>query len=264
MESIDTKNIILEADLDGKGMQNDESKNKFLKKAKEAVCLIEYNGHSGTGFFLNIPDKGGNDHLTFLITNCHVYPQNSILTEKFLDITINGISKRIDLEGRGKWTDQKMDYTCIEIKKEDNIKTGFSLDDNISKSNCSNKDYSNKSVTLYALNKNDYNKLNYSYGIIKESKESKESKNSDLIHTCNSCPGCSGGCIAIKSNNRVIGIHYGGDKENNENYAIFIKDVFKDIKIKVEKDIKKVNHYYFYYFIIVSKSLLFLLFYYWK
>ena len=257
MESIDTKNIIHERNLDGKGMQNDESKNPFLRKAKEAVCLIEYKGAMGTGFFLNIPDKD-NEHWTFLITNCHVYPQNSILTEKFLDITINGISKRIDLEGRGKWTDEKMDYTCIEIKKGDNIKTGFSLDDNISKSNCSNKDYSNKSVTLYALNKNDYNKLNYSYGYIKESKDL------DLIHTCNTFHGCSGGCIAIKSNNRVIGIHYGGDKENNENYAIFIKDVFKDIKIKVKKDINKVNHYYFYYFIIVSKSLLFLLFYYWK
>ena len=257
MESIDTKNIILERNLDGKGMQNDESENPFLRKAKEAVCLIEYKGAMGTGFFLNIPDKGVNDHCTFLITNCHVYPQNSILKEKFLDITINGISKRIDLEGRGKWTDEKMDYTCIEIKKGDNIKTGFSLDDNISKSKCSNEDYLNKSVTLYALNKNDYNKLNYSYGYIKEYKDS------DLIHTCNTFNGCSGGCIANKSNNRVIGIHYGADKENNGNYAIFIKVVFKEIKNKVEKDIKEVNHYFFYYFIIVSKLLFLLLFNYW-
>ena len=238
-------------------MLNDESMNPFLRKAKESVCLIDYNGSSGTGFFLNIPDKEGNDHWTFLITNCHVYPQNSILTEKFLDITINGNSKRIYLEGKEKWTDLNMDYTCIETKKEDNIKTVFSLDDNISKSDCSNKDYSNKSVTLYALNKNDYNKVNYSYGHIKESKDL------DLIHTCNTFHGCSGGCIAIKSNNRVIGIHRGADIEDNENnYGIFIKDVFKDIKNKVKKDIKDVNHYYFYYFIIDSKSFLLLLFYY--
>ena len=236
MESIDTKNIILEADLDGKGMQNDESKNKFLKKAKEAVCLIEYNGHSGTGFFLNIPDKGGNDHLTFLITNCHVYPNNSILTEKFLKITINGHPKTIDLEGRGKWTDQYLDYTCIEIKKKDKINTGFSLDDNIS--NCSKEDYLNQSVTLYAINKNDNNKCNYSYGIIKECNKL------ELIHTCNTYHGCSGGCIAIKSNNCIIGIHRGSAKEDNEiNYGIFIKDVFENIKNKVEEEIKDVNHY---------------------
>ena len=85
----------------------------------------------------------------------------------------------------------------------------------------------------------------------------------DLIHTCNTDHGCSGGCIAIKSNNRVIGIHRGADIEDNENnYGIFIKDVFKDIKNKVKKDIKDVNHYYFYYFIIDSKSFLLLLFYY--
>ena len=78
-------------------MQNDESKNPFLKKAKEAVCLIKYKGASGTGFFCDIFYG-----MTFLITNNHVYPQNSEITAKFIDITINGKSQRINLEGRGK------------------------------------------------------------------------------------------------------------------------------------------------------------------
>ena len=51
-----------------------------------------------------------------------------------------------------------------EIKKDDNIKTPFSLDDNILKSNYSNKDYLNKSVSAYGLNNNDNYKLYYSYG----------------------------------------------------------------------------------------------------
>ena len=59
MDSFDEKNIILEADLDGKGMLNDEKQNPFLTKAKEAVCFIEYKGAKGTGFFFNISGNGG-------------------------------------------------------------------------------------------------------------------------------------------------------------------------------------------------------------
>ena len=158
MDLFDENNIVLEKVIDEKGMQNDESQNPFLAKAKEAVCLIKYKGASGTGFFCDMPG------VTFLITNNHVYPQNSKITDKSLDIIINGKPKTINLEGRGKWTNEDMDFTCIEIKKEDNIKTPFSLDDNILKSNYSNKDYLNRPVTAFALNKNDKFKLYYSYG----------------------------------------------------------------------------------------------------
>ena len=133
--------------------------------------------------------------MTLLITNNHVYPKSSEITDTFIDITINGNFNRIYLEGRGKWTNSDMDFTCIEIKKEDNIKTTFSLDDNIIKSNYSNKDYLNKSVTVYGLNITDNYKLYYSYGYI------KESDNYLFTHTCNTYPGCSGGCIVIQNIN---------------------------------------------------------------
>ena len=96
MDLFDENNIILEKVIDEKGMQKDESQNPFLAKAKEAVCLIKYKGASGTGFFCDIPG------VTFLITNNHVYPQNSKITDKSLDITINGKLTTINLEGRGK------------------------------------------------------------------------------------------------------------------------------------------------------------------
>ena len=155
--------------------------------------------------------------------------QELLLIEKFIDITINGKSKRIYLEGRGKWTNKEMDFTCIEIKKEDNIKTHFSLDDNILTSNYTNKDYLNKSVTVYGLNTKDNYKLYYSYGYIKEPSKYL------FGHTCNTYPGCSGGCIVIENTNHVIGIHKGYEK-NKDNVGIFIKDVIEGI-------IKQVNHY---------------------
>ena len=217
----DKNNIILETDLDGKGMQNNESQEPFLAKAKEAVCRIRYNGASGTGFFCDIFG------LIFLITNNHVYPQNSKITGKFIDITINENPKRIDLEGRGKWTNSDMDFTCIEMKIEDDIKTPFSLDDNILKSNYSNKDYLNKSVTTYGLNNKDKYKLYYSLGYI------KEDDNHLFTHTCNTYPGCSGGCIVIQNTNRLIGIHKGAHKKNNVNIGIFINDAIENIKNQV-------------------------------
>ena len=222
MDLIDKNNIILEKDLDGKGMQNDESQEPFLAKAKEAVCRIRYNGASGTSFFIDI--LGG----IFLITNNHVYPQDSEITGNFIDITINGKTRTINLKGRLKWTNKDMDFTCIRIE-EDNIKTPFSLDDNILKSNYSNKDYLNRPVTAFALNKNDKFKLYYSYGYI------KESDNYLFAHTCNTYPGCSGGCIVIQNTNRVMGIHR-GEYNDEANVGIFINDVLENIK-------SQVNHY---------------------
>ena len=113
-------------------------------------------------------------------------------------------------------------------KKEDNIKTTFSLDDNILKSNYSNKDYLNRNVTAFALNKNDNFKLYYSFGYI------GIQDNYLFTHTCNTYPGCSGGCIVIQNTNRVIGIHKGGYAKDY-NVGIFINDVIEDL-------VELVNH----------------------
>ena len=71
----DRKKIIYEADLDGNGMQNDESKYPYLKTAKEASCLINYSGEKGTGFFCKIPYK--DVVLPVLITCNHIYISTS-------------------------------------------------------------------------------------------------------------------------------------------------------------------------------------------
>ena len=52
-------------------------------------------------------------------------------------------------------------------------------------------------------------------------------------HECSTYQGCSGGCIVVRNNNRVIGIHQGGHKKNSVNVGIFINDVIEDIKNKV-------------------------------
>ena len=211
-------------------MENDESKNPYLKKAKEFSCLIRYSGKKGTGFFCKILYKGY--VLPVLITTNHVYPQAPTFSENEIEITINGTPKIISLEKRKKWTNIDMDFTCIEIKENgDETDKFYDLDYNIYRS-FSKKGYLNKDVTIYGINRYNEDKLAYSYGTIKNIDKW------NFLHTCNTFPGCSGGCIVNKNNNAVIGIHQGAYENNN--LGIFIRDVVEFL----EKH--PVNYYYSY------------------
>ena len=217
----DSKKIIYEADLDGNGMQNDESKNPFLKNAKKMSCLIRYSGKKGTGFFCKIPYK--DVVLPVLITCNHVYPQAPTFSENKIEITMNGKPKIISLAKRKKWTNEKMDFTCIEINEyEDEIFRFFDLD-NMALKRCDKKDYLSKDVTIYGINRYNDDKLAYSFGSIKKVLEKEE----NFFHNCNAYPGCSGGCIVIKNKNSVIGIHQGYYLDLKLNIGICIQDVIE-------------------------------------
>ena len=132
--------------------------------------------------------------------------------------------KIIPLKQRKKWTDEELDFTCIEIKKkEDNIDNFFYLDDNVLDNNCPNNCYLNKKVLIFGINRND-KQIGFSNGLI----ENCQSPN--FAHTCNTFPGCSGGCIVNLANNCAIGIHKGECKNSDLNVGIFIKEISKYIK----------------------------------
>ena len=171
-----------------------------------------------------------------LITNNHVLSKNEL--ESDLKIKINGETKIISLKGRKKWTDDTIDFTCIEIKEEeDNIHTFFNLDDNVLDKNYSNDCYLNHHVIIFAINKND-KQVGFSNGVIKQNEESF------FAYTCNTFPGCSGGCIVNQNNNNIIGIHRAEIKTSNKkavNEGIYINNVINYIKQSKEKISKKVN-----------------------
>ena len=186
---------------DEKGMINGNAMINFLQKAIKAVCEICVSTNKfGSGFFCKIPyTQNNNLLLPVLITNNHVLSKNEL--ESDLKIKINGETKIISLKGRKKWTDDKIDFTCIEIKEEeDNIHTFFNLDDNVLDKNYSNDCYLNHHVIIFAINKND-KQVGFSNGVIKQNEESF------FAYTCNTFPGCSGGCIVNQNNNNIIGIH---------------------------------------------------------
>ena len=244
MESFEGHNTKLE-NSDEKGMLNGKEIIAFVNKAMEAVCEINLSNYG----FISIKDLDGKFHiqkiiifyLPVLITNNHVLSSELINSNNDIRITINGKNKTIPLKQRKIWTDEKMDFTCIEIKeKEDNIDTFYNLDDNIFKNNSSNEYYLNKNVLIFAINKEN-KQIVFSNGLIKKCKDCF------FAYTCNTYQGCSGGCITNETNNSVIGIHRGEIETKNKNVVnqgIFISNVIKYIKKSKGNLLSNVNYYY--------------------
>jgi hypothetical protein len=206
---------------DEKGMINGESMKYFLEKAQSSICKINLTKGFGSGFFCKIPYTEDNNHLIPVLITCNHVLSKDLIKKNNINIILNGQAKTISLNQRKIWTDEKIDFTCIEIKeKEDNIYTFFNLDDNI----FANEYYLTANVIIFGMQ----NSLVFSNGIIKYNKDGI------ILYTCNTYPGCSGGCIVNQFNNCVIGIHKGEiietGNQNALNAGIFIREVIKYIK----------------------------------
>ena len=228
MEKFEGYNIKLEK-ADDKGMLNLFAIVDYSSKAQKAICEIKLSNGFGSGFFCKIPyTENDNLLLPVLITNNHVLPRDLLQNKNDIKIVINNESKVISLNQRKVWTDEKIDFTCIEIKEnEDNIHTFYNLDDNVLDRNSSNDFYLNKNVLIFAINQKD-KQIGFSNGLIKKNKDCF------FAYTCNTYPGCSGGCIVNQFNNCVIGIHRGEIETGREkiiNQGIFLKNVIRCIKI---------------------------------
>ena len=117
---------------------------KFLSKAKRCTCQIFINDNNenlyGSGFFCKIPyTKNNNILLNVLLTCEHVLKKDVVFSSKNIKIKLDDKIKNISLsKERKKWSNEKMDYSCIEILDDDEIDDYYQLDDMIFQ-----KDYSN-------------------------------------------------------------------------------------------------------------------------
>ena len=221
-----------------KGMIDAKDLEYHLPKIKNAVCEINtYISGFGSGFFCKIPFNKDNDLcIPALITCNHVVSKKIIENKQSILLMVDNEFKIISLKQRKIWMNETMDYTCIEIKEEeDNIHTFLNLD-SISNKNYSNEYYLNQKVLLFGRNKlKNVRRLVFSNGII------KNNKNYDFVYTCNTYSGCSGGCIVNENNYCVIGIHKGGLLKGALNVGVFIMDVIKDIKESENSLLPNVN-----------------------
>ena len=199
-----------------------------LFENEESMCRLfsqsEMEGSiKGTGFFLKINNKD----IPFnkcLITNNHILNENYIKNQNRIEIIYKNETKFIPInENRKVFTDEKLDYTIIEILDEDNIEHFFEIAQNIN---------GIKDEDIFILQYLDSNELLFSSGKV-------VSIEGDTIkHTCPTSKGSSGSPILLRYfNYNIIGLHYGGEKKRNYNFSTNINSIIDDI-IKKKKSIR--------------------------
>ena len=135
-----------------KGAEDDEAMYQYIEKARNATCqILLKDGNYGSGFFCRIPyTKNDNLLLNVLLTCEHVLNQNIIFSNNEIKIKVCDTVKNISLKNRKKWSNKKMDYTCIEILEEDEINDFYHIDDIILNKNYNNEiNINNKMNNIY-------------------------------------------------------------------------------------------------------------------
>jgi hypothetical protein len=200
-----------------------------LFKKEDAMCKIKskklINGKlediDGSGFFIEIDMKD----ILFkkcLLTNNHILNENDIKLNKEIIIEYRNKKERIKIkENRKVYTNEELDYTCIEILDSDNIKDYFKIDENIIE--YSIEKYKNKEIFILQYPKG--NEISFSSGIILGIKDNK------IIHNSSTNKGSSGSPIILRnSDNSIIGLHYGSNQDNTFNISTNIISILNHIK----------------------------------
>ena len=226
--------------------------NKIIDQMEKCTCKIKYGNEQGTGFFTKIPISKQDEFVPVLVLCNHTHKEKleekdviSVIIQSEKDI------KKIDINGRKKYTSKKYDVTIIELKEKDNISPShyIELDDCVIEDiKEENEDDNNNDKyideTIYITQYPDA-ELSVSFGIVKARCEDKKY---DFKHLCCTSHGSSGSPILLL-NNKVIGIHKKGNRAYNLgtflNYPIieFIRQNYGSNKdeIKTENINKKIN-----------------------
>jgi len=197
-----------------------EDISKILKKS---TARIEFNEKkkSSTGFFMKINIKGEN--FNFILTCNHSITQEEI--DSKLQITIYFGKKEneekiviiLDDKKRLIKTYEDLDITLIQILKKDNIKEKRFLFPDLNYQNFGFSFYKDSQVFTAGYPNVEFYKdgRHISSGLI------TKINLYNFEHNCDTRKGSSGSPI-INLFKNVIGIHYGGDKNNKTNFGTFI------------------------------------------
>ena len=204
------------------------------------ICKIMENEKCiGTGFFCRIRNPDENKRLPVLITNNHVLNEKALDINNKIKITLDDDKIKKDIlitDSRLTFSCKDLDTTIIEIKPEDEIDTFLDVDENAFK-----KDYSKfyeKYSPIYILQYPQGKFASHAVGAIDKIKKEI------LFHTCSTENGSSGSPILLLSNFKVIGIHKGSKKINNEdgiNFGIWIKFPIEEFNKKNPNNSNDIN-----------------------
>ena len=202
-----------------------------LYRNESSMCKIIYQDIkdgkiikiSGTGFFCAIFD----DNIPFkkaLFTNNHVLNENRIEINKEIEIEYLKEMKKIRITNDRKvFTNEKFDYTCIEIFDTDNIKKFLDIDEIIF-----NNRNDIKNQEIFILQYAEGGELADDHGKIIDIKDNI------IRHNVPTIQGSSGSPL-IKRHyfNLVLGIRNGAKNDKTSNCATPFDIIINDIKNKL-------------------------------
>jgi hypothetical protein len=200
---------------------------KVLKeKSLSSVCEIQVNKGKGTGFFcsLKYPDKFSKMHC--LITNYNIVNEEVVNGNDYLNIILNNQQIQINLDYKRKiWFNEMLDFTCLEIVKEDNLierLNTFNVNDDCYNKKINNKKYDNKHIKITSVNYN--SEVEIFHGNILYI----DNNNSAFYHNCKINPELFCGPILLSNNFSIIGIHIVTKEEKN--IGLYFSEIFKNLR----------------------------------
>ena len=217
-----------------------KNESEELFKKEDSMCIIYFENASngiimnnglGNGFFCKL----NHSYIPFkkaLFTNNHILNEKSIQTGKKIKLKYQQKVITLDItEKRNAFTDEKLDYTCVEIFDEDGINNFFEIDIN---------DFKNKKLLknqeIFILQYNNNRLLAFSSGKILYIGDNK------IIHSCVTVDGSSGSPLIRRNRNQlnfVVGIHVGTIRDHKfPNIAIPFDNILEDLKLKIIKSSK--------------------------
>ena len=244
-----TDELIIQDEGKIEGHGNPITKNEILNllKTEQSMCRITFetivdnklkSGHS-SGFFCEI---GGCFPIKYaLFTNNHILNESNFefdRTIKFKYFTNNIVEKSIKLTSNRKiFTNEKLDYTCIEIFESDGINNFFKIEPHIMFNQAKNGKIfeENDIFILQFLNENE---ISFSDGKIIYIRD-------NLIYHGASTEGGSSGSPIIKrdkniKDNYIIGLHKATIREGNK-IKYNLGTTFDSILDNIKEQITKIN-----------------------
>ena len=191
----------------------------ILDQMNKCVCKV-YSEHNGisTGFFCFIPYN--NIKFPVLIVDNHVIDEEFIKKNETISLELNNEKKAINIKDKKIYTNMEYDITIIEIDPDkDFIYNFLEIDQNM----FIEGEIFCKDQSIYLLQ---YDKV--SFGVLKKI----DYDDQRIDHACSSDRDSGGSPIMNLSNNRVIGMHYGYQKNTNINIGTFLKKPFMEFSDK--------------------------------
>ena len=203
----------------------------FLKLCN-SIVRIEFDGQkkTSTGFFMKIDIN--NKTYNCLLTCNHSITEEDVNSYKIINILSGPSNKekkvKLNLDKNERFIIymEQLDVTIIEILLKDKIKDKKFLYPDLNYKNGYAQYINTHIYTGGYPNVDIYNNQRHiSSGKI------EKIENGIIIHNCDTRYGSSGSPL-IDNNKRVIGIHYGSNKEKTKNEGTFIGNILEELNSK--------------------------------